>query len=187
MDKIVLIQGDDYPRLLFQLYDKENTTIPVDISNLTVLIKFREKGTTDVLMMTTGNKDPLLPHLGLVYLDWPATALDQDDGNYELEISTAASSSTGTITDATQDSPVVITSAGHDLTTGDEIYIASVGGMTEINNLPFIVTVIDSDTFSLDGVDGSDYTAYTSGGTWAKYSGIQTGLDLLSIRIKEDF
>ena len=73
------------------------------------------------------------------------------------------------ITGATQADPVVITSVGHGFTTGDEVYIGAVGGMTELNTRNFLITVLTADTFSLqtlDGVDvdGTGYTAYTSGG-----------------------
>lgn len=70
-----------------------------------------------------------------------------------------------TITGATQADPVVLTIAGHGLTTGDEIYVAGVGGMTEINDRRFLIDYVDPNSFSLRGVDGSTYTAYTAGGT----------------------
>lgn len=76
------------------------------------------------------------------------------------------------ITAATQANPVVITSVGHGFTTGDEVYIGSVAGMTELNTRNFLITVLTPDTFSLqtlngDNVDGTGYTAYTSGGVAA--------------------
>jgi hypothetical protein len=70
-----------------------------------------------------------------------------------------------TITGATQATPCVITATGHEYTTGQVVMITSVVGMTQINNKMFTITVIDPDTFSLDGVDSTGYTAYTSGGS----------------------
>jgi hypothetical protein len=74
----------------------------------------------------------------------------------------------GNITAATQANPVVITSNGHGLSNGDTIYISGVGGMTELNNNHFTVANKTTNTFELAGVDGSAYTAYTSGGKWTK-------------------
>lgn len=69
----------------------------------------------------------------------------------------------GTITGATNASPIVITSAAHGLTTGARLTVASVGGNTAANGT-FIITKVDANTFSLDGSTGNG--AYTSGGTW---------------------
>jgi hypothetical protein len=68
------------------------------------------------------------------------------------------------ITAATQASPVQLTVTGHGMTTGDTVLLENVGGMTELNDTEAVVTVVDADTVTLDGVDGTAYTAYTSGG-----------------------
>jgi Ubiquitin-activating enzyme E1 FCCH domain len=73
------------------------------------------------------------------------------------------SSSGGTITGATNASPIVVTSAGHGLSTGTQVTIAGVTGNTNANG-NFVVTVVDSNTFSLNGSTGN--SAYVSGGTW---------------------
>ena len=71
------------------------------------------------------------------------------------------------ITGATNANPVVITtSADHDLVTGNEVAIGSVGGMTELNGNNYIITVISATTFSLDGTDGTGFGTYTSGGNF---------------------
>lgn len=69
----------------------------------------------------------------------------------------------GTITDATNATPIVITSASHGLTTGTRVTVASVGGNTAANG-DFTVTSTGTNTFSLDSSVGNG--AYTSGGTW---------------------
>ena len=69
----------------------------------------------------------------------------------------------GAITGATNASPIVITSAAHGLTTGTLVTISGVLGNTAANGT-FTVTVIDPNTFSLQGSTGNG--AYTSGGTW---------------------
>ena len=81
--------------------------------------------------------------------------------------------SSNTITAATKDDPCQITAAAHGLTTGDRVFIKNCGGMVEINDLQFVVTVIDVDTFTLDGIDSTGYTTYTSGGTVIEFEGIE--------------
>lgn len=66
---------------------------------------------------------------------------------------------------ASKADPCVITTLeSHNLNTGDLVTIFSVGGMTELNNLQFYITVLSTTTFSLNGIDSTGYTAYTSGG-----------------------
>jgi hypothetical protein len=72
--------------------------------------------------------------------------------------------STQAITNATQANPCVITSASHGLQDGDRVLIRNVVGMTELNDIGYQITRIDQDTFSLDGIDSTSFTAYTSGG-----------------------
>jgi len=69
------------------------------------------------------------------------------------------------ITAATQASPCAITTgAAHNLTSGDEIFIEDITGMTQLNNRFFVVTVTGGTTFTLNGENSSGYTAYVSGG-----------------------
>lgn len=74
-----------------------------------------------------------------------------------------SSAESGSVTGATNASPIVITSASHGLTTGQRVTIADVGGNTAANGT-FTITRVDASTFSLDGSTGNG--AYTSGGTW---------------------
>jgi hypothetical protein len=67
------------------------------------------------------------------------------------------------VTGATNASPIVVTSTGHALDTGDAISISGVAGNTAANGT-FTVTKVDANTFSLNGSTGN--AAYTSGGTW---------------------
>ena len=84
------------------------------------------------------------------------------DGGHVLE-------STFTITGATQADPVVITtSAAHSYSNGDEVFIDDVVGMTELNGKRYIVANQTATTFELTGIDGTGYTAYSSGGTVAR-------------------
>ena len=74
------------------------------------------------------------------------------------------------ITAITAANPPVVTSVAHGFSSNQEVYIASVGGMTQLNSRNFKITVLSVDTFSLQdmagtNIDASAYTAYTSGGT----------------------
>lgn len=83
------------------------------------------------------------------------------------EISPGLTCITGTkaITAATLANPVKITAAAHGRATGEIVQITGVVGMTQINDKLFTITVVDADNFTLDAVDGTAFTAYTSGGT----------------------
>jgi len=80
-------------------------------------------------------------------------------------------STTRTITGATKANPVVITTSGaHGYSNGDEVYIDSAGGMTEINGRNYLVAGVTSTTFQLtdlfgNNINGTSFTTYTSGGT----------------------
>lgn len=80
-----------------------------------------------------------------------------------VESGTVEFKDTGTITGATNASPIVITSVAHGLTTGTRVTITGVGGNTAAN-ATWVITRIDADTFSLTSSTGDG--AYTSGGTW---------------------
>lgn len=73
------------------------------------------------------------------------------------------------ISGATAADPVVITATSHGLTNGQQVWIQDVVGMTELNSRMYLVANGTTHTFELtdtDGVDidGTGYTAYTSGG-----------------------
>lgn len=108
-------------------------------------------------------------------------------GNYSLDTTTGIvtfvsdssknviANSSKTITAITKANPGQVTAVAHGFSTGDKIRIASVGGMTQVNNLYFTITVVDVDNFTI-GVDSTAYTTYTSGGTAIKYGITQTNL-----------
>lgn len=74
------------------------------------------------------------------------------------------------ITDATNASPIVITSAGHKLENGQKVTVSDVGGNTAANGLQTVAN-ITTDTFELQGTTGNG--AYTSGGTWVTAEGVR--------------
>ena len=95
-----------------------------------------------------------------------------------------------TITGVTQANPGVITSTSHGFSNGDEIYIDSVAGMTELNGRNYLVANATTNTFTVQDLFGNDidttaFTAYTSGGTATEIYNIATpyaAADLFDIR-----
>jgi len=69
---------------------------------------------------------------------------------------------------ATNTNPVSLEAPNHGLSTGDEIYIYGVEGMEEINSgessTSYTVTVVDSNNFTLDGIDGTSFNVFSNGG-----------------------
>jgi len=73
----------------------------------------------------------------------------------------------------TKASPAAITTSGaHGRTTGDWVEVFGVNGMTEINGAWTQCTVVDSTHLTLNGINSTGYTTYTSGGTitWGRSS-----------------
>lgn len=69
------------------------------------------------------------------------------------------------IDSATQANPCVITTEiAHGLQNFDQVTFFGVGGMTELNGLQAFVNVINTTSFSLNGIDSTAFGAYTSGG-----------------------
>lgn len=83
----------------------------------------------------------------------------------------AVAPATGTITGATNATPIVITSTAHGLADDDRVFIAAVGGNTNANGIRK-VKVLTANTFSLyneaTGAAISGNAAYTSGGTFQR-------------------
>jgi hypothetical protein len=80
------------------------------------------------------------------------------------------------ITLATNASPIVITAANHGFLTGNSVIISGVSGNTAANsppNAPYVITVIDQNTFSLNGSAGNG--AYTNGGTAEGWTQLNAG------------
>lgn len=70
----------------------------------------------------------------------------------------------------------VTTGSAHSLTTGDSTLILAVEGATNINGRVYVVTRVDATSFTLDGIDGSDWPAYSgSAGTSHKEASGLTG------------
>jgi len=70
----------------------------------------------------------------------------------------------GKITDATNASPIEITSVNHGLSTGEVVYVSNVGNNTAANG-SWKITKVDDDKFTLDTSTGNN--GFTSGGFWS--------------------
>lgn len=83
------------------------------------------------------------------------------------------------ITAISKANPCQITSNSHGFSNGDEVYITSVAGMTELNGKYFLVAGSAANTFTLtdvfgNAIDSSLYTTYVSGGTVSRVYEIAT-------------
>ncbi len=90
---------------------------------------------------------------------------DLNGNMYEIALGIQCVATGKTITAATQTNPVSLTVTGHGFATGDKVLCAGVVGMTQLNDRLFEIAVTDANTVTLPGVDGSAFTAYTSGGS----------------------
>lgn len=94
-----------------------------------------------------------------------------------------------TISGATNDNPVRITvTANHNLATGDEVRINSVGGMTEINDRDFVITTTGNpQKFDLDGEDGTGHGTYTASTGFAFLQVIKSAAEVVQTDYRLDF
>lgn len=95
----------------------------------------------------------------------PCGIADTNGNIYKINPGMTCIAASKAITAATQANPVAVTSAAHGYTTGQVIQVVGVVGMTQLNDKFYTLTVVDANTFTLDGVNGTGYTAYTSGGS----------------------
>lgn len=82
-EKIKLVRGDTRPQLQLTLTNELDDT-PIDITDATVIMRFRQAGSTTVLDTLTGNVTQ--PLLGKVVFLWNLNTLNVEAGDYEGEI-----------------------------------------------------------------------------------------------------
>ena len=70
-----------------------------------------------------------------------------------------------TITAVTKANPCVVTSNAHALPVGTVVVITGIVGMTELNGRAAVITVQDTNTFTLGGIDATGFSVYVSGGS----------------------
>jgi hypothetical protein len=88
---------------------------------------------------------------------------------------------TTAITAITKANPAVVTSNSHGMSNGDRVFIASVVGMTEVNNREFTVAGATTNTFQLSGVNSSAFTTYGSAGTTGEIIEVTTTYTLAQL------
>lgn len=66
------------------------------------------------------------------------------------------------ISGISQANPGVVTTAAHGYSTGNQVYLTGITGMTALNNKIFTIIVLSPTTFSI-GIDTSSLAAYTGG------------------------
>ena len=76
-----------------------------------------------------------------------------------------AASTAKTITAATKANPGVFTASAHGFTNGQVIGLSSIAGMTEANGKYGVAVVLSANTFSIAGLDTTNFSTYTSGGS----------------------
>jgi hypothetical protein len=111
---------------------------------------------TGWLQVADSNKQPVAPDA------LPTFRVYSSSGILSAVAGTVANAHTGTITGATNATPIVLTSAAHGLQTGQRVTISGVVGNGAANTTA-VVTRIDANTFSV-AVSGSG--GYVSGGTF---------------------
>lgn len=105
--------------------------------------------------------------------DGDTTTDEPDENNFVAMDVPATLESPVAVTDASNTSPIVITSEFHGLNTGNRVEINGVIGNNAANGT-FTITQIDDSTFSLDGSVGDG--DYTSGGVWRQVSSLNPRL-----------
>jgi hypothetical protein len=110
--------------------------------------------------------------LAIVYRNAAPVTVGVSAGNIAVSYTTGrvtfVPDVTRTISAITKASPgKITTSANHGFSTGDKIYLDSIGGMTELNDTVVTITVVDADEFTI-GVNTSSYTTFTTGGNAKK-------------------
>lgn len=81
--------------------------------------------------------------------------------------------SSKTITGISEANPGIVTAAAHGFSTGDQVYLSGISGMTQLNNQRVTITVLTANSFSI-GIDTRPYDPWTSGGTASKPVNITT-------------
>lgn len=121
-----------------------------------------------------------------VYWLYKITAIKKET----FEESLSGLNATGlTVVAATNANPVSVQITGHGLVTGDEVYFTGLTEMTELNGRRFIITKTDADNFTLDGEDGSGYTAESTGGAntcYAAFDGAGTAASPIGTTIPDN-
>ena len=105
--------------------------------------------------------------------------VDLNGNMWEVSPGVTCIATTKAITGVTLGNPLRLSIPSHGRATGEYMLTTGVVGTTQINNRMWRITVVDANTVSLDGCDGSAFTAWTSGGSAAfgKWYALRTDID----------
>lgn len=118
---------------------------------------------------------------GSVTITASASTFASTDVGRHVRINSDVLATAETITNITQANPAVVTTSGaHNYVSGDKVYIESVTGMTEVNDMTFTIANAKGTTFELLGIDSSSYTAYSSGGTSKRVESTEYGYAVIT-------
>lgn len=99
-------------------------------------------------------------------------AISANGTTFEFSTGATGSIAISAITQATGGGVMTLAS-GHGLAKGDVADVASVGGMTELNGFSFPVIGVTGNSVTID-VNTSQYATFTTGGTVAKKTWVET-------------
>jgi len=108
---------------------------------------------------------------------------DLHGNTWEIALGMTSVAAAKTITGVALANPLRLTIATHGYTTGKVAMITGVGGTTQINDRLYKLAVVDADTVSLDGCDGTGFGAFTSGGscTVGTFYALKPSVDIAAV------
>ena len=157
--------------------DNKTTLSPGESTTYYVVIK----NTTGVTLTNAVFKDPAVTGLTANSVSCTGAACPcascsvTDMQGAGITIPSLPDNTAQSITGITKANPAVVTYSGTDTyLIGDKVKISGVLGMTEVNDREFTVGTVDTgaNTFQLSGINSTDYTTYTSGGTVKEISSV---------------
>ncbi len=151
----------------------ENKYIVVDPLTSTITTNTTQQ-TADDLAAAIAAKTPSVDALrttklktGLTYNNKTYNSSDMSAGGIAAKyerLKRENASNIRTITGASLTNPVVVTSVTHGFSNGDRVNHAGVGGTVELVGV-YTIGNVTADTYELAGIDGTAWTAFTSGGS----------------------
>lgn len=148
----------NYPKgANFNLIDVDNSGVTFTGAGVT--------GYTYIPLTGSGNPFASTTHNGQ-----NSGVADVNGACWRLAIGVSSATTNKSVEAVTLSNPVNIKVTAHGYSTGQALRVVGLGGTTQLNDKIYKITVVDLDNFTLDGVDGSGMTTYTSGGTAAASS-----------------
>jgi len=132
------------------LADADDTTVKFTSNGHETYPQCAKTGSGDLFAKTTHNGQN-------------SGVTDLNGNLLEVSIGATCIASSKTIVGASKANPCELTITNHGFLSGQVIMITSVVGMTQLNNNLYTLSKTGDNTFTLDGVDSSGYSDFTSG------------------------